>query len=109
MIKIGDPDRTVSGINRYVIGYTVSGAMNSFEDHDELFWNVDGDRWPVPKQSVSASVSWPSGPPQQITCYEGPTGSKESCTSDSSAGLANFTARRPLTSERRGQTVREEP
>ena len=71
VIKIGDPDQTVSGINRYVIDYTVQGAMNSFKDHDELFWNVDGDRWPVAKQSVSASVSWPSGPPQKITCYEG--------------------------------------
>ena len=98
VIKIGDPDQTVSGINRYVIDYTVQGAMNSFKDHDELFWNVDGDRWPVPKESVIASVSWPSGPPQKITCYEGPTGSTESCTSDSSTGVATFTARRPLAS-----------
>src|SRR2546430_3520576 len=30
VIKIGDPARTVSGAQRYVISYVVQGAMNSF-------------------------------------------------------------------------------
>src|SRR5437899_6648691 len=34
VIKIGDPNRPVSGVNRYVISYTVQGVMNRFEDHD---------------------------------------------------------------------------
>src|SRR5438128_364685 len=42
VIKIGDANLTVSGAQRYVIAYKVVGAMNSFGDHDELVWNVDG-------------------------------------------------------------------
>src|SRR5439155_17899507 len=41
VIKIGDPNVLISGPHRYVIGYKVAGAMNSFAEHDELFWNVD--------------------------------------------------------------------
>ncbi len=59
VIKIGDPNRLVSGANRYVLTYTVSGVMNRFADHDELFWNVDGTLWSVPKQKVAATVSFP--------------------------------------------------
>jgi uncharacterized membrane protein YgcG len=98
VIKIGDPDRTVSGAQRYVISYTVHGAMNSFGDHDELFWNVDGDRWPVPKQSVAATVSWSSGPAMDVACYEGPSGSTEKCTSESSGSSATFKSTRALAS-----------
>src|SRR6266566_4676667 len=47
VIKIGNAALLVSGMNRYVITYTVTGAMNAFSDHDELFWNVDGGLWPV--------------------------------------------------------------
>ena len=98
VIKIGDPDRTVSGVNRYVISYSVQGAMNRFQDHDELFWNVDGDRWPVPKKSVTATVTWPSGPARQITCYEGPQGSTANCTSSSAGSSASFASTRELAS-----------
>src|SRR5713101_2174584 len=55
-IKIGNPDILVTGAQRYVITYIVQGAMNSFSDHDELFWNVDGALWPVPKAAVGATV-----------------------------------------------------
>ena len=41
-IKIGDPDRTISGEHTYDIRYRVKGALNGFEDHDELYWNAIG-------------------------------------------------------------------
>jgi len=56
-IKIGSPDVLVTGAQQYVITYIVQGAMNSFADHDELFWNVDGALWPVPKAAVAGSGS----------------------------------------------------
>jgi uncharacterized membrane protein YgcG len=80
VIKIGDPNQLVTGTNRYVITYSVVGVMNSFSDHDELFWNVDGGLWPVPKQSVTARVNLPSDAFQKAACYEGPAGSRENCT-----------------------------
>jgi hypothetical protein len=98
VIKIGDADRTVTGINRYVISYTVHGAMNSFADHDELFWNVDGDRWGVPKESVTASVTTPAGAWTELACYQGPTGSREACTARALNNFISFSATRPLAS-----------
>jgi len=79
-IKVGDPGRTVSGKQSYRIRYTVAGALNSFADHDELYWNVNGDRWGVPTKLAIASVTAPAGAIQRVTCFQGPTGSTESCT-----------------------------
>ena len=96
VIKIGDPNRLVSGNQRYVITYTVVGVMNSFADHDELFWNVDGALWPVPKAVVSATVHVPSGSLQKSTCFQGAPGSTETCTHADSGSAAEFSATRRL-------------
>ena len=96
VIKIGDPARLVSGANRYVISYTVRGAMNSFADHDELFWNVDGALWPVAKRSVSSTVNLPGRAFQKAACYQGPTGSRESCTFAINGQAVTFSSTRQL-------------
>ncbi|HET6702601.1 MAG TPA: DUF2207 domain-containing protein, partial [Gemmatimonadaceae bacterium] len=41
-IRIGDPDRTVSGRQTYVIDYALSGGLGFFEEFDELYWQVTG-------------------------------------------------------------------
>lgn len=96
VIKIGDPNRTVSGPNRYVITYSVNGAMDAFTDHDELFWNVDGALWPVVKRSVSATVTVPPGSFQRAACYQGPSGSRATCTSAIAPNSVTFTSTRQL-------------
>jgi hypothetical protein len=98
VIKIGDPNVLVSGRQRYVISYTVAGAMNSFADHDELFWNVDGALWPVPKQSVVATVKFPAGSFQRAACYQGPNGSLETCPFTHTTSLATYNSTRQLAS-----------
>jgi type II secretory pathway pseudopilin PulG len=98
VIKIGDPNRLVSGNQRYVITYTVAGAMNSFSDHSELFWNVDGALWPVPKTRVTATVHVPSGSLHKSACYQGPEGSTETCTHTDGSDRAEFSSTRPLSS-----------
>jgi hypothetical protein len=98
VIKIGDPNRLVTGGNTYVIGYTVRGVMNSFSDHDELYWNVDGDQWPVPKQFVSAAVVLPGSAFQGAACYEGPTGSREACHYGNTQQSVTFSSTRALAS-----------
>jgi hypothetical protein len=95
-IKIGDPGRTVSGKQSYRIRYTVAGALNAFADHDELYWNVNGDQWGVPTKTAIASVTAPAGAIQRATCFEGPIGSTESCTQASTADRADFRAIRPF-------------
>src|SRR5450756_2459871 len=96
VIKIGDPNNLVTGPNRYVITYAVVGVMNSFTDHDELFWNVDGALWPVPKRSVTATVNLPSNAFQKAACYQGPAGSQESCTYVNSEPAVSFASTRQL-------------
>ena len=96
VIKIGDPNRLISGSQRYVITYTVVGVMNSFQDHDELFWNVDGALWPVQKTAVSATVHVPFDSLQKSTCYEGPPGSTVGCNIVDNGTTAEFSAGRPL-------------
>ncbi len=77
-VRIGDPDLTVTGRHLYVITYRVKGALNGFEDHDELYWNVTGNGWSVPMGRVTAVVNAPA----RLTgagCYRGPVGSRLPC------------------------------
>lgn len=56
-IKIGDPNKTISGLNTYVIQYRIGGALTYFSDHDELYWNINGNQWEVPIAQMSAQIS----------------------------------------------------
>src|SRR5438046_7468060 len=98
VIKIGDPNVLVRGANRYVIKYRVVGAMNSFSDHDELFWNVDGALWPVPKATVTATVHVPAETLQKSDCFQGPEGSTEPCQHVDAGNQAEFSSTRELAS-----------
>ena len=77
-LKIGDPDELVMGKNTYVISYTVARAINYFEDHHELYWNVTGNNWPVPINNAQASVTLPvslTDPQRLKQCFTGFLGS----------------------------------
>lgn len=58
-LKIGDPDRTISGVHTYAISYIVSGALTYFSDHDELYWNITGNQWDVPIMESTTTVLLP--------------------------------------------------
>jgi uncharacterized protein (TIGR04222 family) len=77
-IKIGDPDRTITGAHTYRIVYTVDAALNGFPDHDELYWNAIGDEWSVPVLNGQVTVTTP-GPIKQVGCLAGPTSSYLTC------------------------------
>jgi hypothetical protein len=95
-IKIGDPDKLVSGRQRYVISYTVHDGLNPFPDHDELFWNVTGNDWPVTVEGASATVVAPGPGIERVTCFQGPTGSTTPCTSSFDATSPSFRATEPM-------------
>jgi uncharacterized membrane protein YgcG len=96
VIKIGDPGTLVTGAQRYVITYSVFGAVNSFSDHDEVFWNVDGALWPVGKQSVTATVHLPAGSFQKADCFQGAPGSTERCEYTPSGDTVKYLSTRAL-------------
>jgi uncharacterized membrane protein YgcG len=103
-IKIGDPGELITGKQRYRISYLLTGAMNRFPDHDEFYWNVTGNEWPVRILQAMASVSLPSGAVQQTACYEGPTGSTEICSASQRDNVASFGSSRVL-AEGEGLTI----
>ena len=98
-ITVGDPDRTVSGRQSYVITYAVRGGMNALQEHDELYWNVNGAGWPVTAERVSAHVHVPGPDLQAATCFQGPTGSKQPCQHTEEPRAADFQSTAPLTSD----------
>lgn len=95
-IKVGDPDRTLSGAQTYRIRYVVKGVLNSFADRDELFWNVTGGDWGVPIVRSSATVRAPAGLSRNA-CFVGFSGATAKCGSTQTLGTATtFTTGRPL-------------
>jgi hypothetical protein len=51
-----------SDVTRVVsLHYRVQNALRFFDDHDELYWNVTGNDWPVPIEAAGAHVTLPAG------------------------------------------------
>ncbi|HST67719.1 MAG TPA: DUF2207 domain-containing protein, partial [Mycobacteriales bacterium] len=76
-LRIGDPDRTVTGTHTYRIAYTVAAATTRFDDHDELYWNAVGPDWPVPVEAITVQVS--GAQVTRATCFAGPPGGTAGC------------------------------
>lgn len=77
-VRIGHPNEFVTGVHTYRIIYATDRAINFFDDHDELFWNVTGDEWIVPIESASVALFPPEGAaPAAIdaACFTGVFGS----------------------------------
>lgn len=55
-IKIGDVDKLIIGKKTYIINYTIKRAINYFDSHDELYWNVTGNDWSVEIEQAFAEV-----------------------------------------------------
>jgi uncharacterized membrane protein YgcG len=91
VIKIGDPDFTVTGPVSYVIKYQITKIVQRFEDHDEIYWNVTGSEWDSKILKASASVSSPFAKITNLECYSGRVGTQQkSCKSGLVAGNAEF-------------------
>lgn len=77
-LKIGDPDKTITGKHWYFINYTMEHAITGFEDHDELYWNVTGNDWYYPIEYAEANITLPGESlNNSATCYTGHIGDQE--------------------------------
>jgi uncharacterized membrane protein len=98
-IKIGDPNIFVTGSKTYIITYQVYNAIRTFEDHDELYWNVTGNEWPVAIQNASVSVLLPDPSISNVKmdCFTGPYGSlQKNCTFNQDGPNVNYSTTQPL-------------
>ena len=96
-VRIGDPDRTITGRHTYEISYEVGKVITRFEDHDEFYWNVTGNDWGVPIRQATAAVALEGGAVQEALCFTGLLGAQEvSCTAEISAGKGNFSTTQVL-------------
>jgi len=98
-VKIGDPDRTVSGPFQYQIRYRVKNAMLFHEAEDELYWNVTGEQWDAPIRSVTATVHVAGATADQIhgDCFQGAFGSTAKCPQTITDGTYAASGTGPIT------------
>ena len=83
-IRIGDPDVYITGEHTYIIQYKVKNAVGSFPKFSEVYWNITGNDWIVPINSVAARMVLPFQVIEselQTASYCGERRSKESCLS----------------------------
>jgi len=90
-----------AGVYRYEITYATTRQLGFFETHDELYWNVTGNGWGFPINTVSAVVTLPAGIAAgaiSTTAYTGRLGATGSDFQDevTNAGKARFMTTAPL-------------
>lgn len=62
--KIGDPGKTVTGVNYYKITYKVENAIRHDNSaFDEFYWNLNGNFWEINTDNFTADIKFP----EQIT------------------------------------------
>ena len=62
----------------YKINYETDGQLGFFDDHDELYWNVNGHAWELDFDSIVCIVHLPKGAPiKNYTAYSGHYGDRE--------------------------------
>ena len=100
VLKIGDPNQTITGQHVYVISYDVKGALTYFPTHDELYWNTVGTQWKIPSLKATATVTLPQeflGKDIQSRCFVGSEGSTTKfCAATTKNSIITFASTRPL-------------
>ncbi|MCB1187699.1 DUF2207 domain-containing protein [bacterium] len=101
-IRIGSADRYVSlGEHVYTIRYSAPRQVRRYADHDELYWNVTGNRWTFSIDKVRAIVTLPGdiAPSRiQTEAYTGVYGNKgqDYTVSNGALGQVIYESTRPL-------------
>lgn len=74
VIRIGDPNITLTGIQTYKIKYLVKGAFVFAEDHTEFYWNLIGNQWNTDVEKVNYTISLDEALPMTRADYYAYTG-----------------------------------
>jgi uncharacterized membrane protein len=87
-----DATRTVN------IEYSVANGTRFFEDHDEFYWNVTGNDWPVPILEATAIIFFPAEATGKLRAQasEGVYGSNQRAMAQVEGPGASFATTGPL-------------
>jgi uncharacterized membrane protein len=87
-----DATRTVN------IEYSVANGTRFFEDHDEFYWNVTGNDWPVPILEATAIIFFPAEASGKLRAQasEGIYGSNQRAIASVEGPSASFATTGPL-------------
>ena len=97
-LKIYIPD-AVDATRTVEITYRVRNGTRFFDDHDEFYWNVTGNDWPVPIDHAAATVHFPAAAAGSLRAqaFTGVYGSAErNATAKIDAADAEFETNGPL-------------
>lgn len=73
LIRIGNENRTYTGVQQYTINYTIRGLIapnQASSGLDEFNWNAVGDGWEVPLNNVAVTVTGPVDV-SRVACWTG--------------------------------------
>lgn len=100
-VYIGDEDVFLDkGLYTYELAYKTDRQIRFFANHDEIYWNVTGNRWSFPIEKASAEVGLPGGEKFEATDYftgfAGATEKNANATLEDNGRKARFATTAPL-------------
>jgi uncharacterized membrane protein YgcG len=101
VIRIGDANTFITGVQTYKINYSVKNVINFYENYDELYWDVNGTGWIQNFEKVSAIVRSEAilSGVYEPTCFTGFTGTtSQNCTAKREGNKARYETTAPLSS-----------
>ena len=79
VIKIGDPNITLTGAKSYTINYSYHLGKDTGKDYDELYFNLIGDSWDTAIGNVTFSIQMPKAfEAEMLGLSKGQSGSTDS-------------------------------
>lgn len=96
-LKIGDPDKTLTGSQTYVIKYRMGRVLLRYDSHDEVYWNVTGSEWDTVIEKAQATVQSPYAKIIRVKCYASLVGTalEDGCKKQFEANKAIFSTTAP--------------
>lgn len=110
-VKIGSPNKKVSGSQRYEIHYKVYNAINFFDTHSEIYWNAVGGEWNTQIENATFTLTWdgplPAGYQPQSFVATGELGGRGTdATAELSSDRRRFSGRTTTVLQRyEGMTI----
>ncbi|GMA32003.1 hypothetical protein GCM10025875_19950 [Litorihabitans aurantiacus] len=107
VVRIGDEDVEISGVQSYTVTYRIEGLAAPSEGPgapDALVWNAVGLGWELPMRDVSVSIEAPAGA-TSARCVAGGVGSTRPCASSAASSGTSTTATQDALEPGQGLTI----